>query len=104
MSPELPPLHEDLTFHGPLSAVRADRLAGFAAGVGSGRVVDIGCGWAELLLRTVARGPALTGLGIDRDAGDILHGRALAEVRACRTGSPWSSATPPSRPRPTPMR
>jgi cyclopropane fatty-acyl-phospholipid synthase-like methyltransferase len=81
MSADLPPLHEDLTFHGPLSDVRADRLAGFAAGIGAGQVVDIGCGWAELLLRTVARGPSLTGLGIDRDAVDIAHGQALAEER-----------------------
>jgi SAM-dependent methyltransferase len=39
-----------LTFHGPLSAERADRLAAELAAGGPRTVADYGCGWGELLL------------------------------------------------------
>jgi hypothetical protein len=81
MSVDLPPLHEDLTFHGPLSDARADELAGFLGAVGRGCIVDVGCGWAELLLRVLESNSALTGVGIDLSQADIAHGQALAERR-----------------------
>ncbi|MBB5889207.1 SAM-dependent methyltransferase [Kutzneria kofuensis] len=72
----LPPLHEDLTFHGPLSSSRADLLVRSLGPLDGQHVVDLGCGWAELLLRTVAAGA--TGHGVDQDAEAIAHGRKLA--------------------------
>lgn len=78
---DLTPPHEDLTFMSPLSATRADGLADFLAGIGAGTVLDIGCGWAELLLRTLERSPDLRGVGVDSDARSVSHGQALARQR-----------------------
>lgn len=78
---ELAPLHEDLTFHGPLSAERADRLIRSLGPLDGQHVVDLGCGWAELLLRTLAAHPGATGRGIDTDEAAIEHARANARAR-----------------------
>ena len=70
-----------LTFHGPLSTERADRLA---AGLAAGRpanVVDYGCGWGELLLRVLEAAPAANGVGIDIDGPDLARGRENAKKR-----------------------
>lgn len=64
----------------PLSEDHADRLVKFASrDIGS--VVDVGCGWAELLLRVVARAPEAHGVGIDLDQTAIEHGRSSAALR-----------------------
>lgn len=42
--------YEDLTFEAPLSEERAGELVGFLTRDLHGTVLDIGCGWAELLL------------------------------------------------------
>jgi SAM-dependent methyltransferase len=44
-------------------------------------VLDIGCGWAELLLRIVAAAPGAHGLGVDSDERLIERGRANAAAR-----------------------
>jgi cyclopropane fatty-acyl-phospholipid synthase-like methyltransferase len=44
-------------------------------------VLDVGCGRAELLLRTVGASPGCHGIGIDQDAAAIHHGNALAVSR-----------------------
>lgn len=77
----LTPPHLGLTFMSPLSQERADRLAAFVATDLTGTVADVGCGWAELLLRVVAAAPESRGLGVDLDAEAIAHGRRLAEER-----------------------
>src|SRR5882757_495805 len=74
--PVISPLHEDLIFHGPLSDGRAAQLIRSLGALDGQHVVDLGCGWAELLLRTVAAEPGATGHGVDRDAIAIEHGRA----------------------------
>lgn len=79
--PEFAPLHDDLTFHGPLSDARADTLIRSLGPLGGQRVADLGCGWAELLLRTLAANPDATGYGVDGDAEAIEHGRANARER-----------------------
>ena len=81
MTISLAPPHADLTFMSPLSEQRAEDLVRFLARDLSGTVVDIGCGWAELLLRTVAAAPGTRGIGLDIDAASIEHGRWLAEQR-----------------------
>jgi len=73
--------YENLTFMTPLSEERADRLVGFLTGDLHGTVVDIGCGWAELLLRAVAAAPDVRGVGVDTDAASIEHGRRLLDQR-----------------------
>ncbi|SNT55967.1 Methyltransferase domain-containing protein [Asanoa hainanensis] len=70
-----------LTFMAPLSAARADRIVtGLAAGSPS-TVVDLGCGWGELLLRVVAACPGAKGIGLDTHEPDLARGRANAEAR-----------------------
>lgn len=72
---------EDLTFMTPLSQDRAESLVCFLAADLDGTVLDIGCGWAELLLRVVAAAPNAHGIGVDNDEASIGHGRQLAQQR-----------------------
>lgn len=58
VSPRIPPLYRALDFNSPLSDERADRLIRTLAPLAGLRVVDLGCGWAELLLRALAAEPA----------------------------------------------
>ncbi|EPH42172.1 class I SAM-dependent methyltransferase [Streptomyces aurantiacus] len=82
-----PPRLTRLTFHGPLSEARAARIAGRAAEAlhrvpgGKGTVLDLGCGWGELLLRVLEAAPAATGVGVDLNAEDLARGRAAAHAR-----------------------
>lgn len=71
---------DDLTFLSPLSQDRAGRLVAFLThGLGDGVVLDVGCGWAELLLRVVAAAPGSSGIGVDTDEASITRGRALVD-------------------------
>ena len=70
-----------LTFHGPLSTERADRLAIQLANHRPGTVVDYGCGWGELLLRVLEAAPDARGIGIDIHGPDIARGKATAGQR-----------------------
>jgi cyclopropane fatty-acyl-phospholipid synthase-like methyltransferase len=69
-----------LTFMAPLSTDRADRLAAELAARLPSTVVDLGCGWGELLLRVVAGAPGSRGVGIDSHEPDVA--RATANVAA----------------------
>ncbi|TDP97474.1 SAM-dependent methyltransferase [Labedaea rhizosphaerae] len=75
------PLHQDLVFHGPLSEERAARLIASLDVRPGERVLDLGCGWAELLLRVLEAQPGATGIGVDLAEDDIEHARALAASR-----------------------
>jgi Methyltransferase domain len=77
----LPEPYEDLTFMTPLSRDRADRLVRFLATDEDGIVLDIGCGWAELLLRVIDASPHASGIGVDLDVPAVEHGRVLARQR-----------------------
>jgi SAM-dependent methyltransferase len=66
---------------GPLSDERADRLVRDLAGVKPRTVLDVGCGWGELLLRLAAAVPDARGTGVDRDGPDITRGRSNAAQR-----------------------
>jgi SAM-dependent methyltransferase len=71
-----------MRWNAPLSEAHAtlllDRLE-----VGDGDLVlDLGCGWGELLMRAVAGGgSSTTGVGIDTNAELLERGRALAAER-----------------------
>jgi cyclopropane fatty-acyl-phospholipid synthase-like methyltransferase len=60
--PTFTPLHHDLTFLSPLSEARAAKLVSFLAEGRPTSVLDVGCGWGELLLRVLEAAPAALGL------------------------------------------
>lgn len=70
-----------LSFASPLSAERAARLTAELAGARPGTVLDLGCGWGELMLRIVAATPGARGTGIDNYGPDIERGQANAAAR-----------------------
>jgi cyclopropane fatty-acyl-phospholipid synthase-like methyltransferase len=78
---DLPGSLTQLTFHGPLSEDRAARLTERLTRTSPGTVLDIGCGWGELMLRILAAVPGATGVGIDVDEGDLARGREAARAR-----------------------
>jgi cyclopropane fatty-acyl-phospholipid synthase-like methyltransferase len=80
-APAIDPLHVDLSFNSPMSDERAAGLVESLRPLGGAQVVDLGCGWAELLLRVVAANPTATGVGVDTNAAMIAHGRSTATAR-----------------------
>ncbi|MEV7281273.1 methyltransferase domain-containing protein [Streptomyces sp. NPDC093111] len=79
---DLPPrLGRGLTFHGPLSEARAERLVARIAAGTPGTVLDIGCGQGELLLRVLEAVPGAKGVGIDIDGAELVLGRERAAGR-----------------------
>lgn len=81
MADNPPPRLAQLTFHGPLSESRAGRLVERLTRHTPATVVDIGCGWGELLLRVLAAAPGAIGTGVDLNADDLARGRSIAEAR-----------------------
>jgi cyclopropane fatty-acyl-phospholipid synthase-like methyltransferase len=78
---DLPPSLTKLTFHGPLSEARAARITQRLVANSPDTILDIGCGWGELMLRILGARPGATGLGLDTDEGDLIRGRDNARVR-----------------------
>lgn len=78
---DLPPRLTRLTFHGPLSEERAARLVARLAGREPATVLDIGCGWGELMLRLLEAAPGAKGVGIDLNGDDLARGRRNAAGR-----------------------
>jgi SAM-dependent methyltransferase len=70
-----------IDFNAPLSAERAGRLAGDLAALRPAAVLDLGCGWGELLLRIVAACPDAQGTGVDTHHPDLIRGRGNAAAR-----------------------
>jgi cyclopropane fatty-acyl-phospholipid synthase-like methyltransferase len=69
--PTFTPLHRDLTFLAPLSEARAARLVAFLAEDEPSTVLDLGCGWGELLLRVLEAAPGARGQGVDLDEATL---------------------------------
>jgi len=65
----------------PLSEQCANRLVNFVSKNLDGTVIDIGCGWAELLIRVLEATPAARGIGIDLKESSIEHAQTLARKR-----------------------
>ncbi|PLW71358.1 SAM-dependent methyltransferase, partial [Streptomyces sp. DJ] len=78
---DLPPRLTRLAFHGPISEDRAARLVDRLARSAPAGVLDIGCGWGELMLRILEAVPGATGLGVDVNADDLARGRRNAAAR-----------------------
>ncbi|WP_234359317.1 cyclopropane-fatty-acyl-phospholipid synthase family protein [Plantactinospora sp. BC1] len=65
----------------PLSEEHAELLLSRLDVPAGGSVLDLGCGWGELLLRAVAGGEAALGTGVDTDAAALERGRRAARER-----------------------
>jgi cyclopropane fatty-acyl-phospholipid synthase-like methyltransferase len=91
---DLPGRLSQVPFHGPLSEARATSLTERLTRNRPRTVLDIGCGWGELMLRILAAAPDATGVGIDLDGDDLTRGRVAAQARgladrvtfACESG------------------
>ncbi|WP_329382920.1 SAM-dependent methyltransferase [Streptomyces sp. NBC_01716] len=70
-----------LTWNAPLSEEHARSLIDACPVPDGGRVVDLGCGWGELLLRIVEGAPGSTGDGVDSDPVAVARGQRLARGR-----------------------
>jgi SAM-dependent methyltransferase len=81
MTDDLPPRYTRLTFHGPLSEARAARLVDRLTRTPPVTVLDLGCGWGELMLRVLAAVPGAVGTGIDLSDADLARGRESAAAR-----------------------
>ncbi|MBO3749361.1 methyltransferase domain-containing protein [Streptosporangiaceae bacterium NEAU-GS5] len=80
-SPPAPGTGSLLDFNSPLSAERAHRLVTQMAAREPVTVIDLGCGWGELLLRLLVALPGAKGVGIEQHAADVSRARANAEAR-----------------------
>jgi len=71
-----------MRWNAPLSGEHAELLLDRLE-LGPGlEVLDLGCGWGELLMRAVeACGSDATGVGVDNDERVLIRGRALAQAR-----------------------
>ena len=77
--------HTYLDFNAPLSDRRAAALVAGLGPLTGARVLDLGCGWAELLLRVLATEPTASGVGVDHDAEAIERAQANARQRGLDT-------------------
>jgi hypothetical protein len=75
------PLHSRLVFNTPLSNERSTELVTFLTRYARGSIVDVGCGWAELLMRVLEANDAVHGVGIDLSAADFEHANSVAGER-----------------------
>lgn len=83
-SPQNPPAAGNgtaLTYNSPLSDERAARLVRQIATSAPTDLLDVGCGWAELLLSLLDVVPDARGRGLDIHAPDIERARAAAQQR-----------------------
>ena len=73
--------HTGITFNAPLSEERANALVAALPISPGHHVLDLGCGWGELLLRILAAHPATTGTGVDTEKAALNRGVLTAARR-----------------------
>lgn len=78
---ELPPLYESLPWLTPLSEERAANLVAFLSEPAPAEVLDMGCGWGELLLRVLTSAPQARGRGVDSASRVVDRARQQALTR-----------------------
>lgn len=76
--------YANMRWNAPLSTEHADLLLSRLSVQAGSTVLDLGCGWGELLLRALA-GSGATGVGVDSDETLLARGRARA--RELRVGA-----------------
>ncbi|KAH7127401.1 putative SAM-dependent methyltransferase, partial [Dactylonectria macrodidyma] len=72
--------YSHLTWNAPLSESHAERLLEDLQPGPTDSIVDLGCGWGELLLRAITKTGA-RGVGVDIDATALDRGKAAAQER-----------------------
>jgi SAM-dependent methyltransferase len=77
--------HRDHLFWSPLSGPKVDTVIGLIPFRPGARVLDIGCGPAEVLIRLAER-QHISGVGVDRSPYAIAEARARAERRVPTAG------------------
>jgi cyclopropane fatty-acyl-phospholipid synthase-like methyltransferase len=90
--------YTDLEFNAPLSTTHGDELVASLRPLEGASIVDLGCGWAELLLRVLDDEPTAQGFGVDRDPEAIARAQINAENRGlherirleCGDATQWS--------------
>lgn len=91
--------HNDrLTWNTPLSEEHAAQLVAACAPDAGARIVDLGSGWGELLMRLVESAPGSTGDGVETDSEAVARGRELAGERGSRSAYGSMRRLPPSGP------
>lgn len=75
------PGYQLLTFNAPLSDTRADAMAVRLAAAKPASILDIGCGWGELLIRIAAHCPGAHARGVDTNDQLLTRGRTNAARR-----------------------
>lgn len=75
-SPEV--AYRYMRWNTPLSADHADLLLELLSVNAGHLVADLGCGWGQLLIRTIAKTPTSHGIGVDTAEWALARGRALA--------------------------
>lgn len=74
--------YAELRWNAPLSDEHAATLVDRLDLQVADSVLDLGCGWAELLIRALERaGPGCSGVGVDTDEQLLVRGRAQAGER-----------------------
>lgn len=81
MPADFAPFHRYLEFMSPLSGQRANELVQFIASRTNGTVVDVGCGWAALLIRLLGANGQLHGIGLDLNDAGFQHALETAGSR-----------------------
>ena len=73
-------MYAAMRWNAPLSESHADLLLNRLDLPGCGSVLDLGCGWGELLIRavTAAMDAGVSGVGVDTDGPDLKRGRQAA--------------------------
>jgi cyclopropane fatty-acyl-phospholipid synthase-like methyltransferase len=70
-----------LRWNTPLSESHAEELLDHLDLAGATSIVDLGCGWGELLLRATARAGGAKAVGVDTDPAGLDRGRRAALAR-----------------------
>ncbi|MEM9564962.1 MAG: methyltransferase [Actinomycetota bacterium] len=87
-----------LEFNSPMTDETADRLVASLAADAPTRILDIGCGWGELLLRLLDACPRATAHGIDHDDALIERASSNATARRLRDRVTFSSQLADAKP------
>ena len=74
--------YESLDFNAPMTGTTADQIVTTFATADPIQILDVGCGWAELLLRLLTACPTARGHGIDHDAVLIARATRNAATRS----------------------